>query len=416
MSLIFPSSPNTGDTHITNGSEYIFDGVKWKPNLVKYGYNGVIVPNISNTSTIDLSSGNFFNLDVSEQTNIVFSNPPSSLNAQKFYVKLGVSSGYEDIVNVGFDLENASYDNASFSVSSQESDPYDIVFKPDGTKMYIIGLSNDRVFQYTLSTPWDISTTSYDNVSFSISSQESIPVGLFFKSDGTKMYVLGAVSANIYQYTLSTPWDIATASYDTVSFNVSGQDASHRGIFFKSDGTKMYTNGLGNDNIYQYTLSTPWDISTASYETFKSVGSEDGQPIELFFSTDGTKMQIVGLTNDIIYSYTLSTPWDVSTATYDGISNSLSISAQEPNTYGMFFDTDGAKMYIVGFTNKTVFQYTTGGTSTSNTPVISWPNTVLWETGSSPTLPSLGQTDLLEFYSDSNGTIYYGKQSEDNIS
>ncbi|GAH99215.1 unnamed protein product, partial [marine sediment metagenome] len=40
-------------------------------------------------------------------------------------------------------------------------EPYNLFFKPDGTKMYVVDLGAE-VFQYTLSTPWDVSTANYD--------------------------------------------------------------------------------------------------------------------------------------------------------------------------------------------------------------------------------------------------------------
>jgi DNA-binding beta-propeller fold protein YncE len=114
----------------------------------------------------------------------------------------GVSSG--DELNV-FDLKNLVKNDAvvrSFSVSSQDSAPRDIFFKPDGTKMYVVGSTNDRVYSYTLSTPWNIGTATYDNVSFFVGSQDGTPTGIFFRPDGTKMYMVGAGTDRVYSYTL----------------------------------------------------------------------------------------------------------------------------------------------------------------------------------------------------------------------
>jgi DNA-binding beta-propeller fold protein YncE len=127
----------------------------------------------------------------------------------------------DDELNV-FNLRNFAKSDVvvrSFSVSSQESNyPADIFFRPDGTKMYMVGYLTAKVYSYTLSTPWNISTASYDNVFFSVNSQDTRPYGLFFKPDGTRMYVLGYSSKRVYSYTLSTPWNISTASYDNVFF------------------------------------------------------------------------------------------------------------------------------------------------------------------------------------------------------
>ena len=146
----------------------------------------------------------------------------------------------------------AVYNGVSFSVTAQDTSPYGIAFKSDGTKMYMVGLTNDTVYQYSLSTAWDMSTASYDTVSFSVSAQDTSPTGIAFKSDGTKMYMVGVTNDTVYQYSLSTAWDMSTASYDTVSFSVSAQDTAPNDIAFKSDGTKMYMVGATNGTVYQY--------------------------------------------------------------------------------------------------------------------------------------------------------------------
>ena len=150
------------------------------------------------------------------------------------------------------DLSNASYDNVSFSVVSQDSLTVSAVFNTDGTKMFVAGLTNDRVYQYTLSTGFDLSTASYNNVSFNVNSQAPSPYAVAFNSDGTQMFVVDQSTLSIHQYTLSTAFDISTASYDSVSFSVSSQDTNPYFLAFNSDGTKMYLVGLGSDTVYQY--------------------------------------------------------------------------------------------------------------------------------------------------------------------
>jgi sugar lactone lactonase YvrE len=256
----------------------------------------------------------------------------------------------------GWDVSTASYDNKNVSVSSQDNYPFGLFFKPDGTKMYITGYANDKIYQYSLSTAWDVSTASYDNKNVSVSSQDGFPYGLFFKPDGTKMYITGDVNDKIYQYSLSTAWDVSTASYDNKNVSVVSQDNYPFGLFFKPDGTKMYITGYNNRVIYQYSLSTAWDVSTASYDNKNvSVGSQDSFPFGLFFKPDGTKMYLVGDANDKIYQYSLSTAWDVSTASYDN--KNVSVSSQDDYPFGLFFKPDGTKMYITGYSHNKIYQY-----------------------------------------------------------
>jgi len=285
-------------------------------------------------------------------------------NNKDFKVKNGIQptvyhEGLGTVVSgsVGYYLAGASYDSVSFSVNSQATGPRSLYFKGDGLKLYISDDSTDSIYQYTLSTAWDVSTASYDSVSFSVSSQDTSPTGIYFKSDGTTLYVAGNSTDDIFQYTLSTAWDLSTASYASKSFAIT-QDTGLRGVSFKSDGTKMYAVGFSTDSVYQYSLSTAWDVSTASYDSVSfSVTSQDTTPLSMWFKSDGTYFYTSGGDNDTIYQYALSTAWDLSTASYSSIS--FSVSSQDASPSGVFFGDDGLKMYIVGQTNQAIYQYST---------------------------------------------------------
>lgn len=252
----------------------------------------------------------------------------------------------------GTGLNTASYDNISFSVFSQESSPTSLFFKPDGTKMFVLGLSGRDVNEYNLSTAWDVSSASYAR-NFSVSSQETSPFGLFFKPEGDKMYILGYDSDRVNEYSLSTPWNLSTASY-TRNYSVAAQDGFPTGIYFKSDGTKMYMIGLSGDDVNEYNLSTAWNVSTASYVQNYYFGSQESTPLDIAFTADGTKMFIIGEAADSINEYDLSVAWDVSSASY---SQNFSVSSQETQPYGLFIQQNGNKMYICGLSNDTVYQY-----------------------------------------------------------
>jgi DNA-binding beta-propeller fold protein YncE len=219
-----------------------------------------------------------------------------------------------------WDISTGSYATKSMSVSSQDTVPTGLAFSSDGTKAYFIGYTNDTIYQYTLSTAWDISTGSYATKSMSVSSQETQPYALAFSSDGTKAYVVGDNNLTVYQYTLSTAWDISTGSYATKSMSVSSQETQPTGLAFSSDGPKAYFIGNANDTIYQYTLSTAWDISTGSYATKSmSVSLQETGPTGFAISSDGTKAYVSGTISDTIYQYTLSTAAAADPSPIDGI-------------------------------------------------------------------------------------------------
>jgi len=250
-------------------------------------------------------------------------------------------------------VANASYDSKSFSIT-QETQLQAFYFKDDGTKVYVLGITNDRVYQYSLSTAWDISTTSYDTVSFLVN-QDSAPRGLFFKPDGTAFYTVGSGTDRVYQYSLSTAWDMSTASYASKFISVSSQEANPQEVFFKPDGTAFYVVGLNNDTVYQYSLSTAWDVTTASYAS-KSFGinAQESNPTSLNFKDDGTRMWVQGSTNNTIYQYNLSTAWDVSTASYA----SISYAPGNGSPRSVFFKPDGNALWTISISPSAIYQYT----------------------------------------------------------
>jgi len=355
-------------------------------------------------TTLDLSTGNYFSHTPSVNTLFAFSNPPASGTAAGFALALTGA-------NVGetYDLANASYDSVSFSYKSQEEQGTDIFFKPDGTVLYIMGETGDDINQYSLSTAWDISTASYVQ-NFSVASQETSPRGLFFKTDGTKMYVCGISGDDVNEYSLSTAWDISTASY-VQNFSVSAQETAPGAIFFKPDGTKMFIGGAIGDDVNEYSLSSAWDISTASYSQNFSISSQETNIGGLQFLSDGSKMFVVGGGGDAVFQYSLTTGWDVSTASYDSVSFSVASQATAP--VGLFFKSDGTKMYVIDVVQDAVYQYTTGSTATAT---FTYPSSVKFPNGTAPAGPAIGETDVLVFYTDDGGTTYQGFQAGDAMS
>ncbi|QSL99457.1 hypothetical protein CRP9_gp42 [Roseobacter phage CRP-9] len=266
-----------------------------------------------------------------------------------------------------YDISSPTYVQG-FNISGWSTDPYGICFKPDGTKVYIANDSGNRVNDFDLTTAWDISTitsTSHGGI-LATGGQETSPSGVQISSDGTKMYVIGYASDAIYQYTLTNAWDVYPSSYANKSLSVTGVgETIPSDIFFKPDGTRLFMVGKTTDKVFEYNLSTAWDLATATYSNNSfSVAGYDTGPQGLSFSSDGTKMFTVGI--NYVTEWSLSTAWDITTASY---AREYDSSAQDTDPHGIAFKSDGSKMYIVGSSSDTIHEYNTSlssyGTSTT---------------------------------------------------
>ncbi len=259
-----------------------------------------------------------------------------------------------------------------FDVSAQDTQPRGIAFNNDGTKMFIVGDAGNDINSYTLSTGFDLSTRTFDDINgdgsgFDVSGQDLTPQYIKFNNDGTKMFVSGNTGKDINSYTLSTGFDLSTATFDDINgngtgFDISDQDVQTRGIAFNNDGTIMFYIGNTDDDINVYTLSTGFDLSTATFNDINGDGTgfditaEDGVPRGLTFNNDGTKMFVVGDNGNEINSYTLSVGFDLtSTVTHVG---SFDISSQATNPQGIAFNITGTKMFVVSNDGDDINEYT----------------------------------------------------------
>lgn len=241
---------------------------------------------------------------------------------------------------------NSTLDRAY--LAPQEINVGDVFFKPDGLIMYIVGDTSDRVHQYTLSSPWALHT-AVASESISVNVQDNNPTGLFFKPDGTKMYVIGSENDRVREYNLSTPWRVSTATFLQSSIVIA--DSTPQGVFFRDDGLKMYVAGDTNDKVYEYTLSTAWNVATATFVRDYTVSGQTSSPNGLTFSSDGLRMYIVD--GSRVYQYGLAVAWSLASG-FVAFVRSWSVTGQGGASLGcrgIFMKSDGTEIYIADQSN-----------------------------------------------------------------
>jgi len=208
----------------------------------------------------------------------------------------------------GFQVSLSKYTGRRLNVSGQDSTPQAIEFGDNGKLMFITGRGSDLVHEYSLSSAFDLSTASVTGTSFDVSSEDSAPIDVTFNTDGTLMFIAGASSNSLYQYSLNSAFDIGTASFTGTIFDVSGEDTSPQDMIFNSDGTLMFVMGLSSSSVYRYSLTSGFDIGTASFTGISSpVTEQASSPVSLAFNDDGTLLSVLGRISDSAYQYLIGT-------------------------------------------------------------------------------------------------------------
>ena len=321
-------------------------------------YTNFIKPT-SVTQTTNPTTEISWNLDTSaynESTGCSTTEPLTSFNSKN--TGLLIFSGWDtSVVPPNNNLDGVFID--TFSVKDEETDPQGMTFNNDGTKMFVCGKSSDRIFEYALTTGFDVSTASYTSNSYNVQPNLYKPMAVQFNADGTKMFVLDETGDDVNEYTLSVGFDITSTVTFVDAFSVATQEVKPTGLAFNTDGTKMFICGWKGNDVNEYALTTGFDVSTASFVDRLACSAQDLDMRDVQFSTDGTVMFLLGRggTNlGSVYRYTLTTGFDVSTGSFE---DSFDIKDQETNATGLAFNTDGTKMFILGNTgDKDVHEYT----------------------------------------------------------
>lgn len=269
------------------------------------------------------------------------------------YWTSGVTYIYQYNASTAFDMTSLSLsDNGSVQVNAYESYPSGLFFKPDGTAFFLLGTQNDKIHKYTMSTAWDVSTASYTHSSDALANASYTVI---FKPDGTKFFYADYTNDRIVEHTLSTAWDVTSSSStqtDTATLSTYALNSNFRGIMFNPTGTQIY---IHNGSYWAWTtLSTAWDLTTLQGWTTGNNGSTKyGYSFwgTSNFNSNGTEM-FTANANGTIDKWQLSTAYDLSTMSLDcsapGYKDLEGFAPSSISTYGggFWIKPDGTKVFI----------------------------------------------------------------------
>ena len=181
-----------------------------------------------------------------------------------------------------------------------------IEFKPDGTRMYVCGLTGSgfKIAQYDLSTEWDISTAT---VAGAISMPTSS--GIRIQDDGTHLFIIDTQDPDtIKKYELLTEWNINTLRplpSQQVNMQVLTGETSIRGFAFKDDGTKLYVSGTDTRQMHVLELGFNWDLNSFTLLGSRNIQADSGDtiPMDAYANPSETFFIVGGSSNRKLYRY-----------------------------------------------------------------------------------------------------------------
>ena len=223
---------------------------------------------------------------------------------------------------------NLEHPSGELIVSDGAQEPVDVAFSNDGLTYFIanknmVDPAGYDIVVYKLTSPFDLNTLVND------CTQDRFDLGVMARGDGSgplangwlnsefgrlydmefspsghKIFIVNGVSY-LMQFSLSTPFDLKTAKFDT------WQDLSPNAgsVAFNRDGTKMFwLEGGGNDSadttkVETYDLGSPFDITSLTLVhtldlSGTALNSADGDQFSVDMNFNDTGSAFFILIND----------------------------------------------------------------------------------------------------------------------
>jgi hypothetical protein len=165
-------------------------------------------------------------------------------------------------------------------------------------------------------------------------------------NSGAYLFIPGS-SGKLWRVTASIPYDITTlVGGSAVNADlVATTGSALMGAIFSNNGLKAVVLSQTNNSLYSYTLSSAWDVTTMALvggSSF-SLAGQGTVPYAFTASPDGAHVYVIPASNNTVFQYDLATAWNTTTASY----SSLSLASGVASALAMEISSDMEKLYIV---------------------------------------------------------------------
>ena len=246
------------------------------------------------------------------------------------YNSIGTIIGYQNI-NVGYNQYINSFD-----------------FDSDGSRFFIG--NHQKIYEYT-ANDFNINASVY-NSSYSNQYMNTTTMSIH-NLNGNLLYIQD--NGIIYQVQSDSNLDLGNTynSYSDKMFYIGDKEYTPEAIALNASGTKMYITGTSSKKIHEYTLSEPYEIPSATFNTTYDTSTILSAPKSICFN--GTESRMFVGNGNSIYQFNIAEPFDQST--YLGVT--FNVTADISNISGMRWNSNGTQFIIAGNSKTTIEQYET---------------------------------------------------------
>ena len=302
---------------------------------------------------LDTFSHSLYQFNASTPFRINTIGTSTSADLRPLAAALYPQGGYSQIKQLT-EIPTVSPTNAGYGGvygENHRSNMKNFFFNDDGTQLRVT--NDDDIFEYTLSSPFDLSNVTYDgaNTDFSYRSgskyQNYLDVNAsVWMADSDKKFYLSKNNI-IYMFNLDSGLSSADDPYTQRELDLNsliGQ-SNFTGMYFNDSGHTLYLACRNNNNIYKLNLDSAYDLRNVSYVSMYDTPSLVTDLQGIVTSKDETRMHLVNGNDRKIYQIDIDSNFESSQ--YNNISY-VTVNPGNSRLTDMFWNKDGSEFSVVG--------------------------------------------------------------------
>lgn len=238
----------------------------------------------------------------------------------------------------------------SFDLSPFVANPWGFYVKRDGTMLFVTDKNNKEIHSFTFGTPFVLSTLGNHVLKYIGAPSFA---DLSFNPAGTIMIIANHNPYHFETFSLATAWDVSTLNAQAIATFTHSIPGT--GFWVHPNGIDIFLASTSNIEVRHFRLNSAYNLdSGVQTVAVESMTELTNNLRGIYFSQDGTRM-VLCRANSVYNSYTLSTPFDITTRTYDN--DFLNASSKLNNGWDCDFVDLASIFYGLGVVNKVIVAY-----------------------------------------------------------